>query len=125
MKWSAVDYVQAANRRRTLSDAFVKFFAQHDLLLTPTLAAPPLPVGVNYYEEIGGRKVSPSGWFAFTYPMNMTGFPAASVPCGWTADGLPVGLQIIGPRFADALVLRAAGAFETIAPWAAKRPPLA
>jgi aspartyl-tRNA(Asn)/glutamyl-tRNA(Gln) amidotransferase subunit A len=124
MKWSAVDYVNAANRRRTLSDAFVKFFAQHDLLLTPTLAAPPLPIGVNHYEEIGGRRVSPSGWFAFTYPINMTGFPAASVPCGWTADGLPVGLQIIGPRFADALVLRAAAAFETIAPWAAKRPPI-
>ena len=123
-RWSAVDYVQAANWRRTLSDAFVKFFAQHDLLLTPTLAAPPLPIGVNYYEEIGGRKVSPSGWFAFTYPINMTGFPAASVPCGWTADGLPVGLQIIGPRFADALVLRAAAAFETIVPWAAKRPAL-
>ncbi len=124
MTWSAVDFVNAANWRRTLSDAFVKCFARYDLLLTPTLAAPPLPVGVDYYEEIGGRKVSPSGWFAFTYPLNMTGYPAASVPCGWTADGLPVGLQIIGPRFADALVLRAAAAFETVAPWAAKRPPL-
>jgi aspartyl-tRNA(Asn)/glutamyl-tRNA(Gln) amidotransferase subunit A len=125
MAWSAADFVNAANWRRTLSDAFVKFFARHDLLLTPTLAAPPLPMGVNYYEEIGGRRVAPSGWFAFTYPLNMTGYPAASVPCGWTADGLPVGLQIIGPRFADALVLRAAAAFEAIAPWAAKRPPLA
>lgn len=124
MKWSAVDFVSAANWRRALSDAFVKFFAHHDLLLTPTLAAPPLPVGVNYYEEIGGRPVSPSGWYAFTYPINMTGYPAASVPCGWTADGLPVGLQIIGPRFADALVLRAAAAYEAVAPWAAKRPPL-
>ncbi len=117
-------FVHAANWRRTLSDAFTKFFVRYDLLLTPTLAAPPLPLGVNYYEEIGGQRVNPPGWFAFTYPINMTGYPAATVPCGWTAAGLPVGLQIIGPRFADALVLRAAAAFEEIAPWAAKRPPL-
>ncbi len=125
MKWSAVDFVNAANWRRTLSDTCVKFFAQHDLLLTPTLAAPPLPVGVNFYEEIGGRKVNPPGWYAFTYPINLIGYPAATVPCGWTADGLPVGLQIVGPRFADALVLRAAAAFEAMAPWATKRPPVA
>jgi aspartyl-tRNA(Asn)/glutamyl-tRNA(Gln) amidotransferase subunit A len=122
-RWSAVEFVNAANWRRVLSDAFEKFFGRHDLLLTPTLAAPPLPVGVSFYEEIGGRKVTPAGWLAFTYPLNMIGYPAASVPCGWTADGLPVGLQIIGPRFADALVLRAAAAFEAIAPWAAQRPP--
>jgi aspartyl-tRNA(Asn)/glutamyl-tRNA(Gln) amidotransferase subunit A len=102
----------------------VKFFERHDLLLTPTLAAPPPPIGVNDYEEIGGRKVGPWGWVAFTYPINLTGDPAASVPCGWTAGGLPVGLQIIGPRFADGLVLRAAALFEMIMPWAAKRPSL-
>jgi aspartyl-tRNA(Asn)/glutamyl-tRNA(Gln) amidotransferase subunit A len=125
LKHSAVQFVHAANWRRTLSDAFAKFFLRYDLLLTPTLAAPPLPVGVDYYEEIGGRKVNPPGWFAFTYPINMTGYPSATVPCGWTAAGLPVGLQIIGPRFADALVLRAAAAFEEVAPWAVRRPPLA
>jgi len=54
--------------------------------------------------------------------MNLTGFPAATVPCGWTADGLPVGLQIIGPRFAETLVLRAAAAFEALAPWGGRRP---
>jgi aspartyl-tRNA(Asn)/glutamyl-tRNA(Gln) amidotransferase subunit A len=124
MKWSAIEFVNAANWRRTLSDAFVKFFERYDLLLTPTLAAPPPAIGVNEYDEIGGRKVGPWGWVAFTYPINMTGYPAASVPCGWTAGGLPVGLQIIGPRFADGLVLRAAALFEMIMPWAAKRPSL-
>ncbi len=54
----------------------------------------------------------------------MTGYPAATVPCGRTRDGLPVGLQIIGPRFADALVLRAAAAFEAIQPWAQDWPPV-
>jgi aspartyl-tRNA(Asn)/glutamyl-tRNA(Gln) amidotransferase subunit A len=124
MRWSAVDFVNAANVRRTLSDTLRPFFDRYDLLLTPTLPALPLPVGVNYYEEIGGKNVSLADNYALTYPMNLTGFPSASVPCGRTADGLPVGLQIVGPRFADALILRAAAAFEAVAPWAAERPAL-
>ncbi len=124
MRWTAVDFVTAANHRRMLSDTLRRFFARYDLLLTPTLAAPSLPVGVDAYEEIEGARVGPVGWFPFTYPFNMTGDPAATVPCGWTFAGLPVGLQIVGPRLADALVLRAAAAFEAVAPWAAKRPPL-
>jgi len=61
----------------------------------------------------------------FTYPFNLTGQPAASVPCGFTAEGLPVALQIVGRWHADALVLRAAAAFEAIQPWAGRRPPTA
>jgi len=60
----------------------------------------------------------------FTFPFNLTGQPAASVPCGFTSDGLPVGLQIVGRWHADALVLRAAAGFEAIQPWAQQRPPL-
>jgi aspartyl-tRNA(Asn)/glutamyl-tRNA(Gln) amidotransferase subunit A len=56
-------------------------------------------------------------WTPFSYPFNLTQQPAASVPCGLTSQGLPAGLQIVGPRFADALVLRAARAFEKAAPW--------
>jgi aspartyl-tRNA(Asn)/glutamyl-tRNA(Gln) amidotransferase subunit A len=124
MRWSAVDFVKAANVRRTLNDVFWKFFTRYDLLLTPTLAAPPLPVGRDDYRDIGGRKVGARGWIAFTFPLNLTGYPAATIPCGWTPEGLPIGLQIIGPRLADALVLRASAAFEAIAPWSSKRPPL-
>ena len=54
----------------------------------------------------------------------MTGHPGASVPCGFTSDGLPIGLQIVGRRFADALVLRASAAFETAQPWAHAKPPI-
>jgi aspartyl-tRNA(Asn)/glutamyl-tRNA(Gln) amidotransferase subunit A len=79
---------------------------------------------VDDYRQIGGRAVGARGWIAFTFPLNLTGMPAATVPCGWTPEGLPVGLQIIGPRLADALVLRASAAFEALAPWASKRPPL-
>lgn len=121
---SAVDFVQAANVRRTLNDAFREFFATYDLLLTPTLSAPPLPLGQHMYEEIGGKVVGALGWLAFTFPINMLGYPAVTVPAGWTAAGLPVGLQIVGARFADAAVLRAAAAFEAVQPWADRRPPL-
>jgi aspartyl-tRNA(Asn)/glutamyl-tRNA(Gln) amidotransferase subunit A len=64
-------------------------------------------------------------WTAFTFPFNLTGQPAASVPAGWTADGLPVGLQIVGRRWEDALVLRACAAFEALQPWADRLPPVA
>jgi aspartyl-tRNA(Asn)/glutamyl-tRNA(Gln) amidotransferase subunit A len=124
MRWSAVEFVRAANVRRTLNEAFVRFFGRYDLLLTPTVAAPPPPVGVEFHQEIAGRKVTRLGWLAFTFPLNLVGYPAATVPCGWTREGLPVGLQIAAPRLADALVLRAAAAFEALAPWAHKRPPL-
>lgn len=122
---SAVEFIQAANVRRTLNDAFREFFQTHELLLTPTLAAPPLPLGRHTYGEIGGNPVGPLGWLAFTFPINMIGYPAITVPAGWTASGLPVGLQIIGPRFADASVLRAAAAYEARRPWAGRRPPVA
>ena len=60
----------------------------------------------------------------FTFPFNLTGWPAASVPCGFDSEGLPVGLQIVGNWHQDALVLRAAAAFEALQPWAEKRPTL-
>jgi Asp-tRNA(Asn)/Glu-tRNA(Gln) amidotransferase A subunit family amidase len=122
MRWSAVDFVRASHVRRTLNDVFVRFFSRYDLLLTPTCAAPPPPIKVEAHEEIAGTKVTRLGWLAFTFPLSLIGYPAASVPCGWTREGLPVGLQISAPRLSDALVLRAAAAFEALAPWAHKRP---
>ena len=62
------------------------------------------------------------GWMPFTFPFNMTGQPAASVPAGVTDDGLPVGLQIIGRRNADRTVLAASAAFEAACPWSGRRP---
>ncbi len=99
------------------------FFEKYDLLLTPTIACPPFKVGLDNPAEIAGRPVVPYAWLPFTYPFNLTGQPAASVPCGFTGDGLPVGLQIVGRRFADVSVLQAAAAFERLRPWADRRPP--
>jgi aspartyl-tRNA(Asn)/glutamyl-tRNA(Gln) amidotransferase subunit A len=75
-------------------------------------------------ENNAGRPMPFLDRVPFMYPFNLTGQPAASVPCGFTAEGLPVGLQIVGRRHADALVLRAAAAFEAIQPWAQHRPPV-
>ncbi len=98
------------------------FFEKYDLLLTPTIACPPFRCGIDNPTEVAGRAVSAYGWIPFTFPFNLTGQPAASVPAGFTKDGLPVGLQIVGRRFDDVGVLRAAAAFERVQPWAAQRP---
>lgn len=99
------------------------FFEKYDLLLTPTIACPPFRVGLDNPTEIAGRGVTAYAWIPFTYPFNLTGQPAASVPCGFTKNGLPIGLQIVGRRFDDVAVLRVSGAFEKARPWAQHRPP--
>jgi aspartyl-tRNA(Asn)/glutamyl-tRNA(Gln) amidotransferase subunit A len=100
------------------------FFEKYDLLLTPTIACPPFAVGLDNPTAIAGKSVEPYAWIPFTYPFNMTGQPASSVPCGFTKDGLPIGLQIVGRRFDDVTVLRASAAFERARPWAQHRPAL-
>ena len=124
LKANAADYVRATNRSHFLWEKMQAFFEKYDLLLTPTLSVPPFPVGVDWPREVAGQKVHPLNYLAFTYPFNLTGQPAASVPCGWTGDGLPIGLQIVGKRFADVTVLRAAAAFEEARPWADRWPDL-
>jgi len=117
-------YVQACFDRLAWWQHPRAFFEKYDLLLTPTIACPPFAVGLDNPTEIAGRRVGAYAWIPFTYPFNCTGQPAASVPAGFTAAGLPVGLQIVGRRFADAAVLRASAAFERLRPWADQRPPI-
>jgi aspartyl-tRNA(Asn)/glutamyl-tRNA(Gln) amidotransferase subunit A len=120
LKLSAVDYVNALVQRNAFWQRARLVFDQYDLLVTPTMAVPPFAVGRDKPEP------TPEGaelrWSPFTYPFNLTGQPAVSVPCGWTKSGLPVGLQIVGRRFDDATVLRAARAWEQIQPWADRWP---
>jgi aspartyl-tRNA(Asn)/glutamyl-tRNA(Gln) amidotransferase subunit A len=114
---SVADHLRAQLQRADLHNAFVRFHERFDLLVTPAL---PLPA----FEA--GELVPPSGqwggawtdWSPFSYPFNLTTQPAASVPCGLTSAGLPIGLQLVGPIGADALVLRAARAFEEAQPFA-------
>lgn len=119
-RMSAVQFAQAGLARGAFSEAVRRFFLAYDLLLTPTLAVPPFAAGQERpADDRGGSRLA---WVAFTYPFNLTGYPAATVPCGFTADRLPVGLQIVGRRLEDAMVLRAAAAFEAAAPWSDRRP---
>jgi aspartyl-tRNA(Asn)/glutamyl-tRNA(Gln) amidotransferase subunit A len=75
-------------------------------------------------EKIDGNIVPPFKWLAFTFPFNLTGQPAATVPAGFSKDGLPIGLQIVGRHLDDPTVMRAAKAFETAHPWHDKWPSL-
>jgi aspartyl-tRNA(Asn)/glutamyl-tRNA(Gln) amidotransferase subunit A len=120
---TARQYLAATGRRQEFWTEVQRFLARFDLLLTPTVAVPAFPVARPAVKEIDGRPVSPLGWIPFCFPFNLTGQPAASVPVGFTSAGLPVGLQIVGRRFADRTVLAASAAFEAAHPWAARRPP--
>jgi aspartyl-tRNA(Asn)/glutamyl-tRNA(Gln) amidotransferase subunit A len=116
------EFLKALAARQAMVDTLRRFFEKYDLLLTPTLCLPAFPLGLVGPREVAGREVTHLGW-TLCYPFNYSGQPAVSVPAGWTASGLPVGLQIVGRRLEDALVLRAAATFETLRPWAARRPP--
>ncbi|MBS7288400.1 MAG: amidase [Candidatus Freyarchaeota archaeon] len=119
------DYIKVRVRREELWDSVRKIFEKYDFLLTPTTAVPAFKLEEGMGPtEIAGTPVGPLGWMPFTYPFNFTGQPAASIPCGFTKNGLPVGLQIVGRRHDDLGVLQASRAFEKVNPWRDKKPPL-
>jgi aspartyl-tRNA(Asn)/glutamyl-tRNA(Gln) amidotransferase subunit A len=120
--WPPTRYVQAWFDRLAWWQHPRAFFEKYDLLLSPAVACPPLRIGELFATEIAGVKVGREAGSAFTFPFNLTGQPAASVPCGFTKAGLPIGLQIVGRRFADVTVLRASAAIERARPWSATRP---
>ncbi len=124
LKLRGVDFANALAARNDFWEKVRRVYERFDLLLCPTLPVPPFAVGQDDADPIDGEKLGPLQWTRFTYPFNLTGQPAASVPAGWTKSGLPVGLQIIGNRFADLLVLQAARAWEQIQPWGDQQPKL-
>ena len=124
---SAADYARALGGRDRMINQFADVFDDCDLLLSPTMATTAFPVG-EYPEQVAGkRNATRRGWgfLPFTHPINTIGHPAASVPCGFSADGLPVGLHIVGRKGDEATVLAASAAYERAAPWAGGRPSVA
>ncbi len=99
--------------RKAFGNAMARFMKDFDLILSPTVPILPFAAEAGGPDEIDGQKVGPNDWSPFTFPFNLTGQPAASVPCG-VVDGLPIGLQIVGPHLGDAIVLSAAAAFERV-----------
>ena len=123
---SGADLSRALLRVDQLRRQLEFLFDEYDLLLTPTMAVPAFPIEQRP-SIIGGKEVDPFwGYLPFTFPINMTGQTAASIPCGFSEDpasaGMPIGLHLVGPRGAEARVLRASAAFERARPWADKRP---
>ena len=119
-RYSALDYLTATACRMELGRLMGAFHEEYDLLVTPALPIPAFEAG---HEAPPDRPPARwTSWTPFTYPFNLTQQPAASVPCGVTSAGLPVGLQVVGPRHADARVLAACRAFERALPWHDRRP---
>ena len=120
-KISAVDHALDDMLRTGVLDGFEDVFDRHDLIISPTLAIPPVKNAADGNTigplEINGEAVEPLIGWCMTYPVNFTGHPAISVPAGLTPEGLPVGLQIIGRRHADEAVLAMARRFEQVKPW--------
>ncbi len=119
---TAGDYARAIRLVDVMRAKIDDLMDSYDLLLTPTMAVPAFPVG-QPPERIGGTDVPARGAFSpMTRPFNLSGQPAASIPCGFSHDGLPIGLHIIGRRGDEATVLRASAAFEQTRPWEHHRP---
>lgn len=119
---SAAELGAANNRRTAYHEAMTDFMSRYDLLITPQLPVTAFPVELDAPVTIAGREVGYLSWSAFTYPFNLTGQPAATVPCGFASDGLPIALQLVGRWRDDATVLRAAAAYEALAPWQQQPP---
>jgi aspartyl-tRNA(Asn)/glutamyl-tRNA(Gln) amidotransferase subunit A len=121
-QWTAEEFTNAYIVRQDVNNKMNRFMEKYDLVLTPTLGVPPFEIGINGPTIIEETEVEDAHWLSFTYPLNMTGQPAATVPAGWTEDGLPIGLQIIGRHLDDPTVLRASAAYEEANPWAHRYP---
>jgi len=122
---SAMDYMLWRERKMAYIAAIHRWFEDWDFLLTPSVSVAAFPAELLMPAHWPSHNWDWVSWAEFSYPFNMSWNPAASVPCGFTAQGLPVGLQVVGRRFDDLGVLQAAAAFESAQPWADRRPNLA
>ncbi|MEX0742195.1 MAG: amidase, partial [Phycisphaeraceae bacterium] len=125
-EWAAqldiMDYLAAGNERLAIIERMGRFHQNYDLLITPTLPIPAFETNREVPE--GWPHDRWPTWTPFSLPFNLTGQPAISVPCGFTREGLPIGLQIVGNRYADALVFKAAHAYQCANPLTDRRPQL-
>ena len=120
--YSASDYLDATAVRMELGRLMGRFHETYDVLVTPTLPLPAFPVGRDVPD--GWRSPDWTSWTPYTYPFNLTQQPALSIPCGFTPAGLPIGLQVVGARHSDALVLRVGQAYQSATEWHRRLPRL-
>jgi amidase len=121
---NAVEYVRATAGLRAASRRIVAFLDDYDLLLTPTLAQPPVPIGALEDDDPWVQFANAGRFTPFTQVANITGLPAVSLPLAWNADGLPIGVQLVGRPAGEAALLRVSAQLEQARPWRDRRPPV-
>ena len=123
---TGADYVRALNGIHALGRLVARFFLDFDLLITPTMPVPPMPLGLlsPSREDAGAQWRDVMRTIAFTSVFNASGNPAASLPLHWNEDDLPIGVQFVAPYGDEAALFRIASALEQAAPWAHRRPPI-
>jgi len=123
---NAMNIGKAKEQRKRVYEVMYQYFKNYDILITPTLPCPAFKPGWletgTTFPTIGKKSLSITSWMTYTYPFNMTGLPAASIPSGWSSSDLPIGMQIVGKRYDEKTVLQVSKAFEEVAPWQDKRP---
>src|SRR5213078_3857241 len=120
---SSAEYVHAYVRLQTYGRRVAEFCAGYDLVLTPTLAQPPVPIGwVLEPDDPWLQYERALAFTPFTPAVNVAGLPAVSIPFAWTEDGLPLGVQLIGQYGGESLLLRVSAQVEEARPWAERRP---
>ena len=119
---NVLELLGAMQERKKTYEVMAQYFKNYDILITPTTACPAFDSGIMFPAKINGKAVRPLGAIPYTIPFNFSGHPAASIPCGWSKEGLPIGMQIVGKRFDEITVLQVSKAFEEIAPWQDKKP---
>jgi amidase len=125
MALSALDIAQAEAQRTALYGRLAAFFERYEFLCVPTTQVPPFSIDQEYPTDINGKQLDTYiDWMGLCYAITVTGCPALSVPCGFTPDGLPVGLQIVGRPHADVAVLQLAYAFEQATRFYQRKPPV-
>jgi amidase len=125
---SSPEHALAIMQLQAMTRRIVSFWKDVDVVVTPTLALQPVPIGWTYEETDGDPRLAFARqllFTPFTALVNVTGQPALSVPLHWTAEGLPVGVQLIGAPFAEATLIRLAAQLEQAVRWADRRPPVA
>ena len=118
------DYIRALGERDRMINQFMDQFDKFDLLVSPTMPTTAFSTE-EYPQTVGGLEPYPIpawGFVPYTHPINTIGFTAASIPCGFDSDGMPVGLHIIGKPGDEETVLAASAAFEAARPWAHLKP---
>jgi aspartyl-tRNA(Asn)/glutamyl-tRNA(Gln) amidotransferase subunit A len=121
--YRGTDYMAATHRRAQLRNRFLSLFNAVDALVTPTVAVTAFAAGTIGVDSVDGVAVDRHlGWSPFSWPINLAGLPAASVPCGFDGDGLPIGLQVVAPWLGEPTIIRIAAALEAARPWAGIRP---